>query len=183
MAYFSNFPSVVYNGVTARNIILKSAILSSVFKKKSAFYTYIVNEGMRPDMVAHSVYGDPTYDWVVYFSNYVVDPYYDWPLDTDDFNKYLEKKYSQSIYQLQGTTSHYKYTGLTSQSDADIARVSWKMTTNTYNNLSAEERSGWTAVSVYDYENELNDAKRSIQLLSSNYLAQIENELAEIFSK
>jgi hypothetical protein len=49
--------------------------------------------------------------------------------------------------------------------------------------LSADEIAGWTPISVYDYENELNDAKRSIQLLSVNYLSQIENELAEIFSK
>jgi hypothetical protein len=183
MAYFSNFPSIVYNGVTCRNIILKSAILSEVFNKKSVFYRYIIKEGMRPDMVAHDVYGDPTYDWVVYFSNYVVDPYYDWPLDTNDFNGFIEKKYGQTIYQLQNTTSHYRYTGQANDTQADKDRKNWKMSANTYSNLSADEIAGWTPISVYDYENELNDAKRSIQLLSVNYLSQIENELAEIFSK
>jgi hypothetical protein len=45
-----------------------------------------------------------------------------------------------------------------------------------------EDTSGWTAVTIYDYEDQLNEAKRSIKLLSPAYLNQIEKELAIIFS-
>lgn len=183
MAYFSNFPKINYFDVTSRNIILKAAIVQKVFDKTDAFYRYIIPEGYRPDMVANDVYNNPTFDWVVYFSNSVVDPYYNWPLHGEDFKLYLEKKYDKTIYELQNQTSHYYYSGITNDSANDIARKSWKMSVETYNNLSAEDRSGWTAKSVYDYEDELNEAKRSIRLLSPVYLKQITQELSEIFSK
>ena len=45
-----------------------------------------------------------------------------------------------------------------------------------------EDTSGWTAVSIYDYEDRLNEAKRSIRLLAPAYINQIEKELAKIFA-
>lgn len=181
MAYFKNFPKIEYNGTTVRNIILKSAIISDVFSKKSAFYPYIIQEGMRPDMVANEVYGSPFYDWVVYFSNSVVDPYYDWPLTSNDLDTYIQKKYGMTKYELMSTVSYYEYTGITTDTKQDIARKSWKMTPTTHSITS--DTSGWSPVYIYDDEVRKNDSKRSIQLLSPIYLGQIETELSRIFNK
>jgi hypothetical protein len=181
MAYFANFPKIIYNGTTARNIILKSALVSEVFANASSFYPYVIKEGYRADMVANEQYGNPTLDWVVYFSNMVSDPYYDWPLSGNDLDIFLQKKYGVTKYELMSTTGHYEYTGLTTDSSADIARKSWKMSVDTFNNLDTQGRSGWSPVSIYDYETRLNDQKRSIQLLSPIYLTQITNELSRIF--
>lgn len=179
MAYFANFPKIIYNGTTARNIILKSALVSEVFASASSFYPYIIKDGYRADMVANEEYGNPTLDWVVYFSNIVSDPYYDWPLSTDDLNIFLQKKYGMTIYELMSTVDHYEYTGITGESAADIARKSWKMTPDTHS--MTDDTSGWSPVSIYDYETRKNDQKRSIQLLSPIYLTQITNELNKIF--
>ena len=182
MAYFSNFPKIDYSNSTSRNIILKAALVRSVIENNSVFYNYIIKEGQRADMVADEVYGNPTLDWVVYLSNDMVDPFYDWPLDSSNFKRYLEKKYSKTIFELQNQTSHYKYVGLTNESAVDIAKKSYKMTTLTYNSLPSVDRSGWALVSVYDYEDELNEDKRSIRLLAPIYLNQISKELSEIFN-
>jgi len=181
MAYFNNFPKIVYNGITSRNILLKASIISEVFNSKGNFYNYIIQDGYRPDMVANDVYKDPKYDWVVYFSNYVVDPYYEWPLSTDDLNKFLTKKYGKTVYEIMSTVSHYEYTGINSDTNQDIARKSWKMSIDTHSSLSVQDLAGWSPVYIYDYETRLNDAKRSIQLLSPSYLIQIEKELSKIF--
>ena len=184
MAYFNNFPKITYNDSTIRNTLLKSALVAEVFENQDSFYPYIVKDGYRPDLVANDFYGDSRYDWVVLFSNKIVDPYYEWPLSVNDFNSFLEKKYGTTIYSLQNTTSHYEYTGITGESAEDIARKSWKMSTATHAKkvTYGESTAGWTAVSVYDYEDRLNEQKRSIKLLAPAYLNQIEKELATIFS-
>lgn len=181
MSYFSYIPKINYNGVSLRNSLLKAKIVKDVFDKKMAFYPYVIKEGYRPEMVADEVYGDPYLDWVVYFSNSIVDPYYEWPLDDKDFTKYLEKKYGKNIYELQSDVYHYMYQGITGESEIDIARKNWYMTVETHNMATTEEKTGWMPMSTYDYEYELNDKKRSIQLLAPMYISQIKFELAEIF--
>lgn len=183
MAYFNNFPKITYDGVTVRNILLKSALVAEVFNNAASFYPYIVKEGYRPDTVAYEVYGDPKYDWVVYFSNAVTDPYYDWPLSGDDFNKYLVSKYGKTIYELMSTIDHYEYTGNPTDTPQDIARNSYKMSPSTYSSAATfgSNVTGWSPVDVYTYETRLNDAKRSIKLLSPGYINQIEKELSKIF--
>lgn len=184
MAYFKEFPLTKYNNNLSRSIILKSAIVKSVLEKTSVFYNYIIEEGYRPDMVAYEEYGSPEYDWVVYLSNDITDPYYDWPIDGKNFKAYLEAKYNTDIYTLQSQILHYKYTGLTNETEQDIASITWTMSPKTHSVLSVtdpEKVSGWTPVYVYDYEDDLNDSRRSIKLISRTYIPQIERELAEIF--
>lgn len=181
MAYFNNFPTINYFDKQSRSIILKAAIISDVVNKADAFYPYIIKDYERPDTIAYEQYDDPTLDWVIYFSNNIVDPYYSWPLTYEQFRPYLEKKYNKTIYELQSEISHYKYTGTTNESKEDIARKSWLMSPTTYSLIN--DNSGWTAVSVYDYEDELNEAKRSIKLLNQFYIIQIKKEISTIFSK
>lgn len=135
-------------------------------------------------MVAYEEYGSPEYDWVVYLSNNITDPYYEWPIDGRNFRGYLEAKYNTDIYTLQGQILHYKYTGLTNESEEQIAMKTWTMTPETHAILSTvdpTEVAGWSPVYVYNYEEELNDSRRSINLISRSYLPQIERELTEIF--
>lgn len=165
-------------------MLLKSAILKNLLDQISVYYNYLVPEGYRPDMVANEEYGDSNYDWVVYMSNDIVDPYYDWPLDPASFNQYLEAKYSTDIYTLQSQIKHYKYTGYSNEDPNQVALIDWTMTPETHSILAsanAESVSGWSPVYTYDYEDELNDKKRSIKLISKVYLSQIDRELQTIF--
>jgi hypothetical protein len=184
MTYFNNFPKINYFNSTARNIILKSALISDVFNKSAAFFPYIVKDYERPDIIAFDQYGSENLDWVIYFSNKITDPYYDWPLFNKEFDNYLVKKYNKTLQELQSTISHYEYQGVTGDSEEDIARKSWKMTTYTQSYLASNSPAdllGWYPVYVYDYETTLNDKKRSIKLLSKYYVPQIEKELKNIF--
>jgi hypothetical protein len=179
MSYFNNFPLINYFDKQSRSIILKAALIADVVNKADAFYPYIIKDYDRADTIAYEQYQDSGLDWVVYFSNNIVDPFYNWPLTYEQFRPYIEKKYNKTIYQLQSEVSHYKYTGITNDTAEDIARKSWLMspTTHTY----IDDTSGWTAVSIYDYENELNEEKRSIKLLNSVYIPQLQKEITTIF--
>lgn len=180
MAYFENFPKINYFSKESRNIINKAAIIAEVLSKTDGFYPYIIKDYERPDIIAFQEYNDENLDWIVYFSNGIVDPYYDWPLFPESFNSYLEKKYNKTIYELQSQISHYKYTGITNDSAEDIARKSWIMSTTTHALIG--DTSGWTPVYVYDYEEELNEAKRSIRLINKSFVPQIKRELRDIFT-
>lgn len=186
MAYFRELPLVDYNNQLSRNVILKAAILKSILDKIDVFYNYIIPEGYRPDMVAHEEYGNSEYDWVVYLSNNITDPYYEWPMDYKNFAGYLESKYGTDVYTLQSQILHYKYTGLTNEDPNQVALIDWTMTPETHSVLAAESGenvSGWTPVFVYDYEDNLNDQRRNIKLISKYYLPQIQKELSKVFKQ
>jgi len=180
MAFFYNFQTISYFNKDARNIIAKAALIPEVFKRMEAFYPYVIREDERPDIVAFKEYGDESLDWIVYFSNNITDPFFDWPLNSEDLRRHLEKKYDKSIYELQSQISHYKYTGITNETQEDIDRKSWLMSTATH--ALIDDTSGWSPVYLYDYEQELNDAKRSIKLLNSIYIPQLKKEIKKIFN-
>lgn len=181
MTYFTTFPKIDYLNKTSRNIILKAALIKEVIDRADAFYPYIVKDYERPDEIAYNEYGQSTLDWVIYFSNSIVDPYYQWPMTDAQFKSYVEKKYNTYVTNLMSQISHYKYTGLPSDTQDVIDRKSWNMSVATYNELTPTERSGWTPKYVYDVEYEQNEARRSIRLLNSVYIPQVQQELAKIF--
>jgi len=181
MAYFDYLPKVQYNNKQSVYLLAKAKIIQNVFEKFGTFYPYIVRQNDTPQLVAYREYGSAEYDWVVMFSNDTIDPYYDWPLTDVQFNAYMEKKYNKNVQLTKSDIQHYIYTGIGGDSQAKINRKSWGMSSETYNQLSSEDRSGWTSVSVYDYEQEKNENKRKIQLLQANYLPQIVTELRNIF--
>lgn len=181
MAYFQHLPKVQYNNKQSVYLLAKAKIVQEVFQKYGAFYPYIVKEGYTPQLVAYEEYGSPTYDWIVMFSNDVIDPYYDWPLTDAQFNASMQKKYNKNVQLLKNDIQHYVYTGITNDSQSTIDRKSWTMTSETYNQLSVSNKAGWTPVYVYDYEYQLNENKRKIQLIDSGYISQISEELRDVF--
>lgn len=185
MAYFYNFPKINYFNKTSRNIILNAAIIKQVLDTTDAFFPYIIKEYERPDIIAFTYYNDENLDWLVYFSNKITDPYYDWPLFGNDLDKYIVKKYNMSLYETMSHIDHYEYRGITGQTDINIARVSWQMSVDTHNQKVArsEDTTGWYPVYTYDYEQRLNEAKRSIRLIDKVFVPQIEKEIKKIFNQ
>jgi len=48
---------------------------------------------MRSDIISNAYYKDPNLDWLLWLTNDIVDPYYQWNLSEQDFSDYLIKKY------------------------------------------------------------------------------------------
>lgn len=91
--YFKNFPIVNYNGVSLRNIMLKSSFASDLFLSSQGFYDYFIEDGDRPTTVAYNYYGSVDYAWLVILANQIIDPYFEWPLSTTEFDDYIIDKY------------------------------------------------------------------------------------------
>lgn len=180
MSYFSYFPRIRYNDRISLNLLVRAKVLDEVLNKRDIYYQYVIRENEFPDTLADRFYGDPERDWIIYFTNSITDPYSQWPLGYRDFNRYLEKKYNKPAFETKSDIAFYRYTGLPSDDPEDIARKSWTLSPFTYNNLSPQEQSGWTPVTVYDHEDELNEQKRVIRVIQNNYVGQILREIESI---
>ena len=164
MAYFKYFPTINYDvrGVkNDSNIQYVTDILKRVRKKldivnRAYFEQYFVKNGDTPESLSHQVYGDSTLHWIILYGNYMTNPYYDWPLTYIDLKKFVIKKYGVANI---NSTHHYE--------DADGYEVD-------------STASGATAVTNFVYEETLNDAKRTINVIKSEYTQEIVSEFKKI---
>lgn len=96
--YFDKFPLAEYNGKPVRNILTKVDLSDQTKRDIHSYFEFTLEEGLvRPDILASNYYDNPEFDWLFYLVNQVVDPYYSFYLEEENFNAYIEKKYgSQS---------------------------------------------------------------------------------------
>jgi hypothetical protein len=120
----------------AVNIFAKIAFQKKLQQQYEIFHPYTIQEGDRADTIAYLYYGDSGYDWLVYFCNDVVDPYYDWYMDTNSFKRYIEKKYG-SIYTATRKIKFFRTNYL-----EDISVIS----TSGYLSLTGEQKRFWNPV-------------------------------------
>ena len=164
MAYFKYFPTIRYDvrgTKNSRSVQLVTDILKRVRKRldivnRAYFEQYFVKDGDTPESLSHQVYGDSTLHWIILYSNYMTNPYYDWPLTYIDLKKFVIKKYGEANI---NSTHHYE--------DADGYEVD-------------STASGATAVTNFVYEETLNDAKRTINVIKSEYTQEIVSEFKKI---
>ena len=139
-----------------------------------------MEDGERADITAFRAYEDYTLDWLIYLTNDIIDPMFDWPLSQITLEKYIAKKYG-SISTAQATVHEYRKI-LNKQSVLFDGTIIPKRTLvideTTYNTLSEPDRE---SVSKYTYETELNDDKRQIKLISEKFLPEILLEVRDIF--
>lgn len=105
--YFDKFPIVQYGNNSVVDITERVVILESVSSNPFAFYPYELEDYERPDQFSYRYYQDPYQSWLVYLSNKIVDPYYEWYLSDIEINDFVEKKYG-SIYNAQTKIKNYK---------------------------------------------------------------------------
>ena len=133
--YFENFPKIQYSNNSVLDITKRVTILNSVSSNPYAFYPYELEVHERPDQFSGRYYQDPFQSWLLYLSNKVIDPYYEWYLSDDEFNNFIEKKYG-SVYAAQSKIKNYKNNWI---SDENI-------TTSEYNALPASKKDYWQPV-------------------------------------
>lgn len=95
-----------YDAVT--NILFRVGIIKEVMENNvNAYYYYAVRDEERPEVLAERVYGDPEAHWIILYANNIYDPYYDWPMDSRTFEKYIIDKYG-SVEWAKTNWHHYE---------------------------------------------------------------------------
>lgn len=185
MSIFNYYPKIQYNNINSINLLVEAEVIQNYLNDYTKFFTYTVKDGERPDIIAFNEYNDSKLDWVIYLINGIIDPYKDWVMDYDQFKNYLESKYNMSADKLTSvsnpdTIAYYYYTGLNTDSQAVINSYNYTMTPNTYVKLGSP--AGWTAKSIFDYENEINEKKRDIKILRSVYISDLKQQVKDLFN-
>ena len=189
--YFSNYPKIAYDitgtnntnqdFTVAVNLMVRIKIRDAVESDITIFYPYIVSEGMRPDVLAYQYYGDTQYTWSILLVNNIIDPYWEWPLSYKDFRGYIITKYG-SVEKSQTTVHQYLKQArarVESSGTSDpIPVYNLEVDYQTYSSTNIEERS---IVYKYEYEQDLNEARREIQLIDVNYIASVQDEIRRLF--
>jgi hypothetical protein len=199
MQYFDSLPKIIQKdsaGVARifTNLMARVSIKPGVLINPLVYYSYDIQEGDTPEIIAHKYYGDSYRYWVVLFANELLDPQWNWPMNGKVFSDYLTSKYGD-LNITYSTIHHYEKiltqvdvnTNITTSNTVEIDE-------NTYNNMF-ESTNTYTlptgdvvvmvskdAVSIYDYELKLNESKRNIKLLNSIYVDQLETEFKNLMS-
>lgn len=172
MQFFEFFPQTRYefdvNGtrmsfdITVPTTRLK--IMQKLQQTLTVFYDYVIQDGQRPDSVATDLYGSPAYTWIILLVNNI-QSLYDWPLATEEFHRYILEKFGS----LAAAESEWLYY----TADGYLVDVM------TYNGLIVADRG--TPKTAYQYELELNEAKRRIKVIPAEFASPLLIELKKVF--
>jgi hypothetical protein len=91
--YFSKFPLIKYQEVFVTDITRRTNFIERNLSDPYVFLPYTVNEGEKPEDIALLYYGSVDYTWLVLLANGVNDPYSEWYMSQEEFNRYLIDKY------------------------------------------------------------------------------------------
>jgi len=179
--YFRYFPEVKYNGKVLTNITRRVRFTDTIATNPYVFLPYTVKNDEKPEDVAFYYYGSVDYVWLIYLSNNIIDPYYDWPMNQKNFDNYIIDNYATQA----NTTGR--------------AVLDWSMNTEITDNILYYENSegdrvspetpdldpnfvaaDWRAIRVWDYEFERNEDRRNILVVDKKYARQMDKELKEI---
>ena len=220
-SYFSYFPEIAYVSRTndrsssdeyiiVKNIFKRAKLRDDFYNVVTAFDDYMIIADERPDQVAEAVYGDPRYDWVVLTTNNITNIRDQWPLNAQDFQKYLLSKYGSEE---EFTKIHHYITEVSIDTkkrivvpeglrvDSNFNSQYLDQTTRqeinyggTLNSLSTIDNVGTVkdadgnvvthdnvlAVTNYEYEENENDAKRRIKILKKDFINVMISDMRSI---
>ena len=162
MKYFDELPKSQYplpdgTSILATDLMVRYTFVDQVLSTPSAFYPYVWGDTDTVQQLAESYYGSVDYAWLVLLSGQIFDWIGELPIGSQYFNEYLSKKYDIPVDDLFTTVHH--------REDSDGYWV--------------DEFTAGTDVTIYDYEDKLNEAKRNIRLISKKYLPEIRKEFRE----
>jgi len=98
--YFKSFPYTFYSlddtsTVQVVTNITNRVTLSDEVKTNLGLYDeYDVKDGETPELVANKFYNNSELHWLILHYNDIIDPRFDWPLDTNNLNRQVTAKYN-----------------------------------------------------------------------------------------
>ena len=206
--YFSFFPKTFYaptdEGTSldvVTNIMTRFNLEENFKTNSSVYYKYKIEDGETPEILAQRVYGDVERHWILLLFNNIVDPQYDWPLNTITLNNFINNKYSANANTITGetgtmwarTNTHSYYKEITTTYNNKSDTITIQLDSGTYANTVAEtsyitlatgeqieKRVTKLSKSYYQYEDEQNENKREIKLLKPEFAFDLIQEFRTV---
>ena len=187
--YFRKLPNLDYptllknkqsntDYIETKNLFRRVKIREDLFSNFVVFDQYKIIGDERPDNVAEKVYGDDNLDWIILMSNNIIDIKNEWPLTQNDLSTYINEKYTQ---QELSNIHHYEtieFRDRNNQLLVPAGKVVDESFTIEYylgesglrNNGQLKTASPIKSVNNYENEVEINDKKRTINVVKEDIL-------------
>jgi len=192
MAYFQFLPDIQYLSpfgnkqsndarVTAKNLFrrIKLSDQTSILDSAYLFDKYIIEEGERPDTVAQKVYGSSQFDWLVIFSAGIINQRHEWPLSSQEMYEYSLNKYGNDLSAIK----HYRTTEVR-DSNNRLILPSGQVVDQNFTIPNPDNPLAFLnpveSVTNYEYEYDLNESKREINLIKPGYKQKIAEEISTL---
>lgn len=121
------------------------------------FVNYSIKEGDTPENIAYRLWNDSSLSWIICIINNIIDPFFDWPLRSDELLGYVKNKYGEAnVY----ATHHYEKDGFVVNYNPDDPSL--KKITNFY------------------YESMRNEKKRQIFLPTEEFIQEFLTKWSEL---
>lgn len=160
--YFKKFPKFLYNFkingedkvALVKDITQNVRVRTRILENITLYDEYDIKDGETPEIVAEKIYGSPEYHWVVMLCNQRFDYINDFPLSTYNLEEHITQKYGAGN---EYNVHHYI------DSNGNIV-----------------DSSQGTPVSNYQFEDDENEKKRRIKLISPELLQTILKNFKEL---
>ena len=199
MAYFQELPNILYPSLLpSRNKVESRVIVKNLFKRSklrtdldqaiTAFNYYDIKDGMRPDMVAQELYDNPELDWVVLTSSNITNIRNQWPLNHNDLQEYMLEKYGSEeniakVHHLETREIRDEYDRIVIPAGLEVDKdFSFQYLSFSKQVVKVLASQVVAEITNYQYEAKLNDEKRRIRVLKSEYLSAFISEHREIMT-
>lgn len=150
--FFRNIPLINYSLDAGQTAFLATDIFRRVksdydnVKTSLAYDEYDIREDETPEILADQLYNNPQLHWIILVVNEIIDPRWDWPLDTQSLEDFITEKYGDA----KNDVRYYV------NNDGDVVHSSYAGVK--------------TPVTNYDYEVSENETKRRIWVLKAQYV-------------
>ncbi len=167
------------NYVATKNLFRRAKVVPDYFNKSTFFEKYSIPQDQKPYHVAHNVYGDSDYEWVILVLNDITNVYTQWPLA----NYELDAR----VRDLYGTRANQTRYWRTIECKDDKGKILIKGGLIVSEDYTPRLPAGTPVppvfkepVSNYTYELELNESKRDIYLIYPALVPRFINEYESI---
>lgn len=96
-AYFQNFPQLSYANTLVRDITRRSVLNLKSSGLDINFYPYEITDALRTDLLAEYYYDDAELEWMCLLANDIIDPYYGWYMNNNEFDQLIVEKYGSVV--------------------------------------------------------------------------------------
>lgn len=193
--YFSNLPNLNYavsinkagktNDILIKDYFRLLRLREDIKRTDTLYVTYVVQDGERPDQIAHKEYGEEQFYWMILQVNNITDYNNQWPLSYMNLDKYILDKYggrenSELVHHWE-TQEELNEQGLMVLPGGMVVDEEF---TYEYAYDDITRRISYPVpVTNYQYESRLNDQKSQIRIVDKRYIWDIQRDTRNHYKK
>jgi|AntDeeMinimDraft_5_1070356.scaffolds.fasta_scaffold07638_3 hypothetical protein len=157
MSFFKKFPLfkgyvMNDNNYTVVDVSKRSFNKNVLFESSDYFIEYELKEGDTPVILADKLYDDAELAWTILYFNKIVDYYNEWPLEQESLKQYILRTYNDPY-------GIHHYVSIQTENIVGSGHPNYDK----------------AAITNFEHEVAVNDEKRFIRLIRTDYIGEYVN--------